>query len=303
MSEVDAVLAASLLGLILAEDTIAFIAHPAVPRPLLSLKGSFNFNALSDGDCRFNFRFWKTDMIRLHKALSLEEDYKLPSRVRVGGMEGLCIMLRRLAYPGRYGDLAVMFGRSPTALCLIFRYMVDLIHTKYGGSVALECGLLDASRCAVYARAVAARGSPITRCIGFIDGTVRAIARPARDQRQCYNGHKRKHALKYQGVMAPDGMFIDFYGPVAGRRHDIYLLRESHLLQRLSAVHGDAFCVYGDPAYPNRPTLQVGYKGSRLSRDQEAFNGAMSIVRVAVEWGFGGITRLWPPSDEPQKLY
>ncbi|KAE9057833.1 hypothetical protein PF010_g31226 [Phytophthora fragariae] len=175
MSEVDAVLAASLLGLILAEDAIAFIAHPAVPRPLLSLKGSFNFNALSDGDCRFNFRFWKTDMIRLHKALSLEEDYKLPSRVRVGGMEGLCIMLRRLAYPGRYGDLAVMFGRSPTALCLIFRYMVDLIHTKYGGLVALECGLLDASRCAVYARAVAARGSPITRCIGFIDGTRVAV--------------------------------------------------------------------------------------------------------------------------------
>ncbi|KAE8884804.1 hypothetical protein PF003_g31133 [Phytophthora fragariae] len=146
MSEVDAVLAASLLGLILAEDAIAFIAHPAVPRPLLSLKGSFNFNALSDGDCRFNFRFWKTDMIRLHKALSLEEDYKLPSRVRVGGMEGLCIMLRRLAYPGRYGDLAVMFGRSPTALCLIFRYMVDLIHTN-----------------------------PITRCIGFIDGTRVAV--------------------------------------------------------------------------------------------------------------------------------
>ncbi|EEY67274.1 RXLR effector family protein, putative [Phytophthora infestans T30-4] len=104
------------------------------------------------------------DVIRLHKALRLEEDYKLPSRLRVGEVEGLCVLLRRLAYPGRYGDLAVMFGRSPSALCLIFRFMVDLIYAK--------CSKL------------LARGSPIDRCIGFIDSTVGSFeaseARPCR---------------------------------------------------------------------------------------------------------------------------
>ncbi|GMF19324.1 unnamed protein product [Phytophthora fragariaefolia] len=33
---------------------------------------------------------------------------------------------------------------------------------------------------------------------------------------QCYNDHKQKHALKYQGVMATDGLFIDIYGLLLG---------------------------------------------------------------------------------------
>ncbi|KAF4138952.1 putative DDE Tnp4 domain-containing protein [Phytophthora infestans] len=144
-------LAATALNLVLVEDAAVLFARSPIPRPVLTLKGNFNFNALSDGDCRFNFRFWKRDVIRLHKALRLEEDYKLLSRLRAGEVEGLCVMLRRLAYPGRYGDLAVMFGRSPSALCLIFRFMVDLIYAK--------CSKL------------LARGSPIDRCIGFIDST------------------------------------------------------------------------------------------------------------------------------------
>ncbi|KAF4144050.1 DDE superfamily endonuclease [Phytophthora infestans] len=284
MLEQSLVLAATALDLVLVEDAAVLFARSPIPRPVLTLKGNSNFNALSDGDCRFNFRFWKCDVIRLHKALRLEEDYKLPSRLRVGEVERLCVLLRRLAYPGRYGDLAVMFGRSPSALCPIFRFMVDLIYAKCSKLLALECGISSSSRCGSYAAAVVARGSPIDRCIGFIDGT-------------CYNGHKRKHALKYQGVMAPYGLFIDFYGPVLGRRHDVYLLRVSEVLQRLVSVHGESYCLYGDPAYPNRPTLQVGFKGSRLSRDQIAFNGAMSAVFVSVEWGFGGVTGLWPYVD------
>ncbi|GMF19325.1 unnamed protein product [Phytophthora fragariaefolia] len=163
MREEDTVLAATLLGFIRADDIIAFIAASAVPRPVLSLKGSFTVNAFSDGDCRLNlnFRFWKADVIRLYKALHLHDVYKLPNRVRVGGVESLCIMLRRLAYPGRYGDLAVLFGRSPTTLCFIFRFMVTLIYSNCGGLLALECGVLSCARCSAYADAVAARGSPI----------------------------------------------------------------------------------------------------------------------------------------------
>ncbi|KAF4147565.1 putative DDE Tnp4 domain-containing protein [Phytophthora infestans] len=151
MLDESLVLAATALNLVLVEDASVLFARSPFPRPVLTLKGNFNFNALSDGDCRFNFRFWKRDVIWLHKALRLEEDYKLPSRLRVGEVEGLCVLLRRLAYPGRYGDLAVMFGRSPSALCLIFRFMMDLIYAK--------CSKL------------LARGSPIDRCIGFIDST------------------------------------------------------------------------------------------------------------------------------------
>ena len=52
---------------------------------------------------------------------------------------------------------------------------------------------------------------------GFMDGTVRLIARPGEHQRVLYNGHKRMHALKFQSVVAPNGMMIaNLYGPVGG---------------------------------------------------------------------------------------
>ncbi|KAJ0400011.1 hypothetical protein ATCC90586_008117 [Pythium insidiosum] len=51
-----------------------------------------------------------------------------------------------------------------------------------------------------------------------------AFGRPSKHQKEVYNGHKRKHSLKYQAVMAADGMFCDVFGPEAGRRHDMYLL-------------------------------------------------------------------------------
>ena len=48
-------------------------------------------------------------------------------------------------------------------------------------------------------------------------------------------------------------------------------------------------CIYGDPVYPLRVHLQVGFKGARLSQQQVDWNTRMSEVRVSVEWIFGDI--------------
>ncbi|ETI48449.1 hypothetical protein F442_07529 [Phytophthora nicotianae P10297] len=58
------------------------------------------------------------------------------------------------------------------------------------------------------------------------------------------------HAFKFQTVVAPDGIIHHIYGPVNGRRHDIYVLRESNLMSLLDdnpAYHNKL--IYGDPAY------------------------------------------------------
>ena len=49
-----------------------------------------------------------------------------------------------------------------------------------------------------FAKAVHEKGAPLTWCWGFIDGTPRPIARPVRNQRIMYSGHKRTHCLKFQ---------------------------------------------------------------------------------------------------------
>ena len=65
-----------------------------------------------------------------------------------------------------------------------------------------------------FANAIHKRGAPLTNCWGFIDGTVRPMSRPGQHQRVVYNGHKRVHALKFQSVVAPNGLIANLYGPV-----------------------------------------------------------------------------------------
>ena len=48
--------------------------------------------------------------------------------------------------------------------------------------------------------------APLRNCIGFVDETVRPICRHTRNQRVCYNGHKRIHALKFQSVVVHNGL-------------------------------------------------------------------------------------------------
>ena len=65
-----------------------------------------------------------------------------------------------------------------------------------------------------YAAAVHRRGAALDNSFGFIDGTVRPISRPERNQRILYNGHKRVHAIKFQSVVLPNGLIANMYGPV-----------------------------------------------------------------------------------------
>ena len=74
-----------------------------------------------------------------------------------------------------------------------------------------------------YARSVHAKGAALQNCFGFVDGTVRPIARPDEHQRMMYNGHKRVHAIKFQSVALPNGLIANLYGPVGKDLFDLLL--------------------------------------------------------------------------------
>ena len=112
----------------------------------------------------------------------------------------------------------------------------------------------------------------------------------------CNNEHKRVHAIKYQSVVAPNGLVANLYGPVEGRRHDSALLAMSGLLPQLEqhsfSPEGQALCIYGDPAYPLSLHLQCPFaRRQHLTQEQQAFDQSMSQVRVSVEWIFGDIIK------------
>lgn len=82
-----------------------------------------------------------------------------------------------------------------------------------------------------FAKAINETSAGIRNCVGLIDTTVIGMARPGADEmrRDFYNAHKRKHALKYQAVTTPDGIFFHMSKPVVGRRHDWYMYIQSGL--------------------------------------------------------------------------
>ncbi|CAN0042490.1 unnamed protein product [Sphacelaria rigidula] len=128
---------------------------------------------------------------------------------------------------------------------------------------------------------------------GSIVPSVR-VDRPTRGQRPMYNGHKRKHALKYQAVVTPDGMFASLWGLLNGCQHDKRMLELSGLMSfvecRVYDADGSPYCLYGDPAYgqsehlctPFAPEVGAG----ELSEEMKAFKKSMSRCRVTVEWCF-----------------
>ena len=85
----------------------------------------------SDVECKTELRFAKKHLPELCECLGIPEKITCVQRTVCGGMEGLCILLKRLAYPCRYTDMVPRFGRNPTELCLIFNTMIDFIYGNH----------------------------------------------------------------------------------------------------------------------------------------------------------------------------
>ncbi|ETV64039.1 hypothetical protein H257_19020 [Aphanomyces astaci] len=158
----------------------------------------------------------------------------------------------------------------------IFLHLVDLIYDRYQHILFLDLNRI-ASRLDEFCSAILNRGAKIDNVWGFIDGTVRGCYRPSggTEQRTMYNGHKRKHAIKFQTVVTPDGLISHVFGPIEGRRHDLTLLRKFR-----------GYIIYGDPAYGRSDQLASPFSGARLTEAQKHVNASMSRVRVSVEWSF-----------------
>ncbi|KAK3087535.1 hypothetical protein FSP39_007238 [Pinctada imbricata] len=265
---------------------------------------------ISDSQYKQLFRFDRPGLLEIQSAMGFPEFMSCPNRTKFNIMEGLHVLIRRLSYPNRLEDLSFLFGRTKFELSNIFNTTLDFIYEKYERLLLildrpwLSPGDLDAMT-----TAVSDKGSPLDNCLGSIDGTIRPICRPRQNQRVVYSGHKRVHGLKFQSIMAPNGIIAHFYGPIEGRRHDAGMLRESgvetEMQHMMNRPNNDVFCVYGDPAYPLTPYIVPPFRGAVISANQARFNKKMSAVRVCVEWGFGKLLSLFAFLDykKNQKLY
>ena len=279
------------------DDTIDFNAPP---------KSIQDYN---DSTCISYFRFRKNELQqladllwpRIHNILQGDHDSTVCTNgYRIPFETGLLILLYRLSRPNRIRpDMERFFNLRKSKISAIIdtytsaMYMVALPY--------LSSPAIFSNRWGIYSEIVRQKSNNAVFGVwGFIDGTLRETCRPSRFQRLAYSGHKRCHGIKFQSVVTPDGLIALLYGPIAGSRHDSFLLGQSNLIAQLRecipmnpTTDIPLYQLYGDPAYPQSGLLFGGFRNVRPGTPEAAWNTQMSRVREAVEWLFKEIITHW----------
>ncbi|CAN0028606.1 unnamed protein product [Phaeothamnion confervicola] len=258
------------------------------------------FADYGEAECYNRMRFRREDLPRLQHVLGIPDVLHGKNRALYLGEEALVFLLLRMAYPDRLSDFEEEFGRDYTSLSRLFRVITKFLYDRH--SHVLKDGLAawtdhfpEFAR--VIARVTTVDGDD--HVVAFVDGTLRPTTRLSQvegavddAQRGAYNGHHRTHGIKFQGVMAPNGIMIALHGPFAGNRHDAYLMDRTGLnalmaTAQLVPAPPRKHVVYGDAAYGIMPYVQRGFRGVNLTEAQRRYNRKMSAARICVEWGFG----------------
>lgn len=268
----------------------------------------FNLEDLHEDECEVEFRFKKFDIYRLAAALHFPNIFKCSNGVVVNPVEALRICLKRFTYPCRYADLVPRFGRPVPQLFMVTNLMVDYLYNRYSKVLHnFDQPWRAPLHLQMYADAIHNKGAALGNCWGFIDGTVRPICRPKEDQRMACNGHKRVHALKFQSIATPNGLITNLFGLVEGKRHDSGMLAMSGIMPQLIQMSfsptGQAMCIYGDQAYPQRIRVQCPFPHRNdLTPAEQAVNQSLSQVRESVEWVFGDVVNYFKFTDFKKNL-
>ena len=252
--------------------------------------------AIADNDAILRFRFTIPQLIKISDAMKLPTHMVTKNRIPFSDIEGLAIMLRRLSFPNALHHLAPEFGRDVCSISRIFNHMLSLLHARYGDHLRLWPAI-SRRRIKEYADSITRYERAAIGTWAFIDGTHRDIARPGDPYQQLstFNGHDRSNQLRYQLILAPDGLFISSTGPWVGIRHDSKMFDECDLQDELfpmvdhtdSQGNGLVYMIYGDAAYRNKKIVMHPYYNVDPGTREARYNRLMSTLRVRIENSFG----------------
>jgi hypothetical protein len=257
----------------------------------------FDLNSASDANYLFHFRFTKSQIVEMVNRFALP--LRLPLRYRVSGFKALCILLHRFAYPIRLASCAQFWGagHNPSQISVIVTWLSSYLFRRYNKLIYFD-GESFAARMQLYVDAIARKGCPLPGACSFLDATNKSHCRPVRHQRAAFSGHKKRHVLKFQSLVTPDGLVRSFFGPMEGRRTDAWLLSKSNLFEAFSTMEAAELVFalkkiwadggYGLNKYVFRPFINP-VDGSPA----HLFNVAMSRLRISVEWGFHYVNSLF----------
>ena len=89
------------------------------------------------------------------------------------------------------------FARPVPVISMITNTVIDYIYHQHGQRITMwNHAMMSPEKLQIYANAISAKGAPLNKCFGFIDGTLVRICRPGKNQRMVYNGHAERYNWK-----------------------------------------------------------------------------------------------------------
>ena len=130
----------------------------------------FNLELMEEDECKTEFRVRRDDIHTLTDIFGFPGNFKCYNGVVVDSVEALCICLRRLAYPCRYGDIVHRFARPVPQLSMITNLVIDEIYEKFANRLtSMDQPWLSRESLRMYADAIHAKGAALDNCWGFLD--------------------------------------------------------------------------------------------------------------------------------------
>ena len=132
--------------------------------------------------------------------------------------EAVCITLTKYAYPKLLENMEWIFGKHFSIMSKTVWHVSRCIMRKFKHLLKINGSNVIPEIATEFMATMSAAGCLLPHCIGLIDGRVRGICKPTRNERQFYSGYKKRHALNFQAVCAPNGHTIDLHGERRLRR-------------------------------------------------------------------------------------
>jgi len=241
--------------------------------------------SLSDQQCEMQLRFRTVSVVqRLRKLLLIPDRLVLASRKVFAGDEALMLLCAFMARPLTLDELAVTYGRRPSALSELMHHMYHHVMEHFGKRCLRNLRRWK-KHLPVWAEAIQEKMQfPTPLGVhSFTDGVNVGICRPKFGQSGVFNGKDRKHTVKFITMMAPNGLQVYTSRAAAGCCHDAKALANCGMMTKLKPLHDELrpahgqLCTGGDKAFGPTPDFQVPFKGANLSADEFGFN----LVRIS----------------------
>ena len=175
------------------------------------------------------FRFHTpADIQCIHDLLQLPPFLILPNCMHVSSIEAFCTMLHRLSTSIHLPELSHFYGCVPSVLSQIYNQMIEMVYLQLELLFHWDHWRLTVEKLREYSDAIFENGGDWVQfahgIFRFINGTFQEITHPLTNQEMFYSGWKHCHRIKFQGIMAPDGMIVHVAGPFTAKHHDMWML-------------------------------------------------------------------------------